>query len=83
MIRISSAQTFKQLVLYLDGLLAERTRYIAQGDFHFGLCTFKTARLNDERELFAAPIPPVIRNPELAFETQKRCEPEALRRDFP
>jgi len=41
-------------------------------DFHFRFRVFKATRLNRDGGLFAAAIPTVIREPELAFDTQKR-----------
>lgn len=48
----------------------------AQRYFHFRLCVFKAARLNSYRELLAAAIPAVIREPELAFDAQKWRDPK-------
>jgi hypothetical protein len=48
----------------------------SQRKFHFGFCMFKAARLNSDGELLAIPTPPVIRQPEFAFHSQKRRYPE-------
>src|SRR5437867_6199246 len=47
-----------------------------QRDFHCRLCVFKTTRLNSNGRVFAATAPIVIGEPELAFDTQKRRDPE-------
>ena len=47
-----------------------------QRDFHFALRIFKGSRLYIDGELFAAAVPAVIREPELALDAQKRRYPK-------
>ena len=47
-----------------------------QRDFHCRLCVFKTTRLNSNGRVLAVTAPTVIGEPELAFDTQKRRDPE-------
>lgn len=49
------------------GLAEKRLHISAEGQFHLGFCIFKAASLNIDGALLAAALPPVIREPELAF----------------
>jgi hypothetical protein len=49
------------------GIAQEGLKVSSQGEFHFGFGEFKAPRLNSDKGLFAATIPTVIREPELAF----------------
>lgn len=65
-----------------SGLADKRLYIFPESHFHLGFCIFKAASLHIYGALLAAAIPPVIREPELAFNVET-VSPEELRRDLP